>query len=547
MLIDQVEQLLGLLSTMEQEGVDYVYLRAAQYNLTEAKIDNARSTAVSQSPLMEGIEKCLDQLDEPTMKDLAYRLENAIKTSIGMPSKIGCAGVLVSLAMRHAFVFKPHADAFLKVTEKAVLDRNNAVSAAYARATGYLSRLGSDDGLLRLAAYAKGLYFNAEDETRRQASGEIIYAVSKFATDRFNAVASDFLPFVFFAKHDLDEHVKEQFEKTWSENVGGSRAVILYSKEINEIAVERLESAKWTIKHTSALTIADVVVSSGTEMSGANAAAIWPVLEKALALKTFDGKEKVLDAFVKFTKSGKLFWSAEPTIAAQMKKIAIREAKRNNDTYRPHAFSSLGEYSEARIDIDMFDDVYNVVAPILEDFNNEDKMDTSDDTKDGNKSHESAATTAGVSALFRAMNIKLPDPSPLTHLPKLLEIIKTVTTSTKVTVATNLTLYERSKVLFDGLRKRTHTQGSNRYGLALDFFTVLEVPSGSGTEIMRLKRAEAAEMIVECLVGGVFGMFKDGRDELKMKMKEMIVEARKNERSPGVQTALDRPLKALEA
>ncbi|KAH6709539.1 proteasome stabiliser-domain-containing protein [Leptodontidium sp. MPI-SDFR-AT-0119] len=542
-----VEQLLGLLSTMEQEGVDYVYLRAAQYNLTEAKIDNARSTAVSQSPLMEGIEKCLDQLDEPTMKDLAYRLENAIKTSIGMPSKIGCAGVLVSLAMRHAFVFKPHADAFLKVTEKAVLDRNNAVSAAYARATGYLSRLGSDDGLLRLAAYAKGLYFNAEDETRRQASGEIIYAVSKFATDRFNAVASDFLPFVFFAKHDLDEHVKEQFEKTWSENVGGSRAVILYSKEINEIAVERLESAKWTIKHTSALTIADVVVSSGTEMSGANAAAIWPVLEKALALKTFDGKEKVLDAFVKFTKSGKLFWSAEPTIAAQMKKIAIREAKRNNDTYRPHAFSSLGEYSEARIDIDMFDDVYNVVAPILEDFNNEDKMDTSDDTKDGNKSHESAATTAGVSALFRAMNIKLPDPSPLTHLPKLLEIIKTVTTSTKVTVATNLTLYERSKVLFDGLRKRTHTQGSNRYGLALDFFTVLEVPSGSGTEIMRLKRAEAAEMIVECLVGGVFGMFKDGRDELKMKMKEMIVEARKNERSPGVQTALDRPLKALEA
>ncbi|KAL2064832.1 hypothetical protein VTL71DRAFT_3972 [Oculimacula yallundae] len=540
-----VEQLLGLLSTMEQEGVDYVYLRAAQYNLTEAKIDNARSTAVSQSPLMEGIEKCLDQLDEPTMKDLAFRLENAIKTSIGMPSKIGCAGVLVSLAMRHAFVFKPHADTFLKVTEKAVLDRNNAVSAAYARATGYLSRLGSDDGLLRLATHAKNLYFNAEDETRRQVSGEIIYAVSKFATDRFNSVAADFLPFVFFAKHDLDEHVKEQFEKTWSENVGGSRAVILYSKEINEIAVERLESAKWTIKHTAALTIADVVVSSGNEMSGANAAAIWPVLEKALALKTFDGKEKVLDAFVKFTKSGKLLWSAEASIAAQMKKIAIREAKRNNDVYRPHAFTCLGEYSEARTDIDMFDDVYNIITPILEDFNSEDKMDTSDDTKDGNKSHESAATTAGVSALFKAVNIKLLDPSPLTHLPKLLEIVKTVTSSNKITVATNLTLYKRSKELFDGLRKRTHSQGSSYYDLALKFFLVLDVASGSGIETLRMKRAEAAEMIVESLVGGVFGTFKDGRDDLKTKMKEMLVEARKNERSPGVQTALDRSLKAL--
>lgn len=531
---------------METEGIDYVYLRAAQYNLTEEKIDNARSTAVSQSPLMEGIEKCLDHLDEPTMRELAYKLESAIKTSIGMPSKIGCAGVLVSLAMRHAFVFRPHADSFLKVLEKSVLDRNNAVSASYARAAGYLSRLATDEGLLRLAAYTKNLYFNAEDETRRQVSGEIIYAVSKFATDRFNSVAADYLPFVFFAKHDFDEHVKEQFEKTWSENVGGSRAVILYSKEINAMSVERLESPKWTIKHTAALTIADVVASSGTEISGPNAAAIWPALEKALALKTFDGKEKVLDAFVKFTKAGKSLWSVETSIAAQMKKIAIREAKRNNDDYRPHAFTSIGEYSEARTDIDMFDDVHNIVAPILEDFNSEDKMDTSDDDKNAGKSHESAATTAGVSALFRAVNIKHVDPSPLTHLPTLLDTVKKITASTKVTVATNLTLYERSKVLFDGLRKRTHTQGANRYELALGFFAALEVSSGSGIDTMRLKRAEAAEMIIQCLIGGVFGMFKDGREECKGKMKDMLLEAKKNERSPGVQTVLDRGLKALK-
>jgi proteasome component ECM29 len=103
---------------------------------------------------------------------------------------------------------------FLKIIEKAVLDRNNAVSAAYARSAGYLSRLGSDAALLRLASYSRGLYFNAEDETRRQVAGEITYAVSKFATDRFNALASEFLPFIFFAKHDFDDHVKEQFEKT---------------------------------------------------------------------------------------------------------------------------------------------------------------------------------------------------------------------------------------------------------------------------------------------------------------------------------------------
>jgi proteasome component ECM29 len=138
--------------------------------------------------------------------------------------------------------------------------------------------------------------------------------------------------------------------------------VILYSKEIIALSIENMESPKWTIKHTAALTIADVIASSGAEISGANAAAIWPALEKALALKTFDGKEKVLEAFVKFTKAGVALWSCEPNIAAQMKRIAVREAKRQNDIYRPHAFSGLGEYSEARTDIDMFDDVYNIVV-----------------------------------------------------------------------------------------------------------------------------------------------------------------------------------------
>jgi proteasome component ECM29 len=541
-----VEQLLGLLSTIEPQEINYLYLRASHYNITEEKIDQARSTAVSRSPLMESIERCLDLVDEQAMKELVPRLENSIKTSIGMPSKIGCAGVLVSLATRHSFVFRPYADTFLKTMEKAVLDRNNAVSAAYARSAGYLSRLGTDDALLRVGRFSKDLYFNAEDETRRQVAAEIIYAVSKFAIDRFNALASDFLPFVFFAKHDLDEHVKEQFEKTWVDNVGGSRAVVLYSREINSLSIERLESPKWTIKHTAALTIADVVASSGTSISGANAAVIWPALEKALALKTFDGKEKVLEAFIRFTKESKSLWGEESSIAAQMKKIAIREAKRNNDAYRAHAFASLGEYSEARSDIDMFDEVYNIINPILEELLSNDKMDTTDDTASGDKTHESATITAGIAALFRAVNNKHLDPSPLTHLPKLLEVVKKTSSSTKATVVTKIAFYERTKALFDGLRKRTHTQGPKKYELAIGFFTTLEVFSGSGSEAMRQKRAEAAEMIVQAFTGGVFGMFVEGRETCRRHMKEMATEGRKSERSPTVQLVLDRVLKALD-
>jgi len=125
-------------------------------------------------------------------------------------------------------------------------------------------------------------------------------------------------------------------------------------------------------------------------------------------------------------------------------------------------------------------------------------------------------------------------------------MLQKIISSTKITVPARTALYERTKSLFDGLRKRTHSQGSSKYELALGYFTLMELPSGSGSEAVRMKRGEAAEAIVLALTGGVFGMFRDGRDEVKARMKSLVSEGRKDERSPGVKTVLDRVLKALD-
>ena len=49
---------------------------------------------------------------------------------------------------------------------------------------------------------------------------------------------------------------------------------------------------------------------------------IWPVLEKALAGKTWDGKETVLYAFAKFVENTKHIWSAEDAIAKTFVKVS---------------------------------------------------------------------------------------------------------------------------------------------------------------------------------------------------------------------------------
>ncbi|KAF2098653.1 ARM repeat-containing protein [Rhizodiscina lignyota] len=328
-----VEQLLTLFSSLENQIVNYLRLNASKYKVTEQKIDDMRLMAVRQSPLMEATERCLDLLDDPTMEQLAPKLENAIKTALGLPSQVACTRVLVSMSTRHNQLFRPYADRFLKLTERHLTDRNDTVAVSYAEAAGYVSRVASDEQILQLADTAKRFYFDAEDEKHRIAAGDLLHAVAKHATDRFAALGADILPFVFIAKHDSSDQVKELFQKAWDEGVGGSRAVLLYLKEIVALSQAHLDSPRWVLKHASARSIADAidsVASSAEPMSLASAEIIWPALVKAMSGKTWEGKEVVLEAFVKFVEKGSKLWQAQTTVASEINKVNFKSLRLKN-------------------------------------------------------------------------------------------------------------------------------------------------------------------------------------------------------------------------
>lgn len=376
-----VERLLGLLSSLEPEVVNYIHLNASKYNLTEQKLDDMRLASVRSSPLTESIERCLDLADADTMKALVPRIEAAMKNAVGLPSKVGCSRVLVTLSTRHNFLFKPYADGFLKLIQKYVHDRNDTVSSSYAAAAGYVARLASDKQLLATIAFCHKLYFDSEDDKSRLAAGDIVLSISKNAADRFTSLSSDLLPFVFLAKHDTHEQIKKLFEDTWSDNVAGSRAVLLYLKEIVALADKHLESQKWVLKHTAAKTIADAIMSIATgseEIDKANAETVWPSLDRAMGGKTWEGKEVVLEAFVGFVERGKSLWTVDTKVAKQIEKVAIREAKRQNKAYRPHALDALGKVCKARKDLELSSTVIDIVKSVLDEVLGDDQDEKAD-------------------------------------------------------------------------------------------------------------------------------------------------------------------------
>ncbi|KAJ4370603.1 proteasome component M29 [Neocucurbitaria cava] len=338
-----VERLLGLLSSLEPEAVNYLHLNASKYNLTEQKIDDMRLQSVRSSPLTESIERCLDLADASTMKALVPRIEAAMKNAVGLPSKVGCSRILVTLATRHRFLFNPYADSFLKLIQKQIHDRNETVSSSYAAAAGYLARLASDKQLVSTITFITALYFGSSSSSEtsdnsdknRLLAADTTRAISLHATDRFTSFAASLLPFIFLAKHDSDEQVQKLFAETWDDHVAGPRTVSLYLTEILALADTHLEDRQWAIKHTAAKTVADAILQITNAVGSENienvgvATAIWPVLDKALGGKSWEGKEVVLEAFVRFVeRSEGAFWKGDEGVARALEKVASREAKR---------------------------------------------------------------------------------------------------------------------------------------------------------------------------------------------------------------------------
>ena len=347
-----LELLIPLLDESEAREVEYLRMNASDYKITEQTIDDLRLKSVSSSPIMEAIERCLDFLDEESCKQMAAGLENAMKTVVGLPSKVGCSRILVSMATRRRGLFEPYAGRFLKLIEKASMDRNETVSSSYAVASGYLGRLATDDEILRLAEFAKRLYTTSEDEKHRALSGDVMASLSKHAPDRFNSLASDLLPFIFIAKHDENDAVKELYENAWNEHVAGSRAINLYLKEIMTLAESLLSSPKWTIKHSAAYSIADAtstLASSIDGISAQSAAILWPALEKAIGGKSWEGKEKVVQAFAKFVESSKAFFPAKPDFEQDISKVSGLQLLGERSTLRSIDYPSRSPQTESRL------------------------------------------------------------------------------------------------------------------------------------------------------------------------------------------------------
>ncbi|RPB22030.1 ARM repeat-containing protein [Terfezia boudieri ATCC MYA-4762] len=531
-----IEKLLGLLSTLEHQALNYLHLNASKYNLTEEKIDAARLSGVRGSPIMDAIERCLDLVDDAIMARLAPRLTYTTRKAVGMPSKVGCSRVMVTLVVRHSFLTKPHADELLKAVMGVILDRNDAVSTSWAVAAGYLCRLCGQDKILALVDLAKKFWFEHEEERARALSGEIVHDISRHAADRFNSLSSAILPFTFMAKHDISSTVvASTFKNVWVENTGGSGAIKLHLREIVTIAEENLGSNRWAVKQAAAITLADVCTSLGKDITKDQADVVYPAMVSAVGGKSWDGKERVLEGYVELV--GNLRKIPDGKRDAEAKKIVIREAKRNNKVYQAQALKNLGKFVGYMETEDFFDEVQEIVGSALEEEDGEEQEDKMDIDEKGGKIVRSTKNTLYFHSLealgqaFRPKFYKSED-----NLGKVIGYI------TKPPSGLHLN-YEGKVVqaeVMETLASRLTNPPKNVTVLTMWDYLV-RLASDRGSEELRAKAVRGGVVNLARLAKA---MGDDGKD-VRIKVKGDLEKMAGDERSPSLRAVLEEVVKGL--
>ncbi|KAI8875721.1 ARM repeat-containing protein, partial [Backusella circina FSU 941] len=105
-----IDTLLQSLSSLEPQSMNYLSFHVDKYNISQEQLDNARLSGAKNSPMMEGIEHCVQQIDEQVMEELTPRILHIIRKGTGLPTKAGCARFIVTLVMNRRAVFTPFAD-----------------------------------------------------------------------------------------------------------------------------------------------------------------------------------------------------------------------------------------------------------------------------------------------------------------------------------------------------------------------------------------------------------------------------------------------------
>ncbi|WLF80100.1 proteasome component M29 [Lodderomyces elongisporus] len=345
-----VENFILQFSTMEPEVVNYLALNAGKYNIDNNELDSKRLKSVGNSSLMDSIDFLLSQLDESHIEQFMSKLSHAVKRSVGLPSKVSGSKVLITLVTNHRELIQQRSQGqfLLNLAVSQFSDRNETVASCYAAAAGYICRVCTTDTIVNYSQKLCSMYFDPKDWSKaRYLSSVASECFSRYGGDKFDVLASAFLPFAYVGRFDGNERVHTNFDKVWTEHASGSSAVKLYATDILEFFTTYLQSNEFAVRVTLAKALSNLcaVYTTFDSFSSQTVTKVLNSLVEANRGKSWDGKEYVFQALVDFSILSKSFWLLHDSdLKNGIEKTVSTEIKRKNKVYSRLALRAASKF-----------------------------------------------------------------------------------------------------------------------------------------------------------------------------------------------------------
>ncbi|XP_011685024.1 PREDICTED: proteasome-associated protein ECM29 homolog [Wasmannia auropunctata] len=387
-LVNLIPSLLETIGESENPKLSYLSNVCGATTETQEAVDNLRASVAKGHYASDTITKCIQYVDAAVLKELMPKVIELIKFSVGFGTKIACLHFVILLSTHLKAELQPYSSKVLSALLNGLLDRNAAVRKNNAVCIGHIVGSAKDSSLDKLFNTLNTWYLEREDDAIRLAIGQALQSINNYNQETLKNYQKIVIPLAFFAMHAEkvpgNESTVELWTDLWNEITPGTEAGIVQNLQaITGILHVALESASWTTKVQAANAVHTVALKSGHNIDIEARNTLLKILTNGLRGRTWNGKERLLNALAMLACNSKEALNADPALLDTVVLTLHRESKKENVEYRRHALQAFAMVLH-ELNIDRFTEIYEIVQEILikvSDKSNDDEEDTVEENR----------------------------------------------------------------------------------------------------------------------------------------------------------------------
>ncbi|XP_074321211.1 uncharacterized protein LOC141657772 [Silene latifolia] len=360
-LADLVTCMLESLSSLEDPGLNYVELHAANVGIQKDKLENLRISIAKGSPMWETLELCVDVVDKPSLDVLVPKLSQLVRSGVGLNTRVGVASFITLLVQRVNLEIKPFTGVLLRILFPAVIEeKSGSAKRAFASAFALVLKYSTPSQAQKIIDDIAAL--QAGDRNAQVSCAILLKSCASMASDVLSGYYVTLIPVIFILRFEDDKHVSGLFEELWEENTSGDNVTLqLYLGEIVSLITESFVSSSWSSKRNAAQAITKLSETLRESLS-THCQVLLNLLLKEIPGRLWEGKDALLPALASLcTSCHKAIASHDSSVPNAILSVITTACAKKDKKFQEAALCALEQVISAFGSPEFF----NVVFPLL--------------------------------------------------------------------------------------------------------------------------------------------------------------------------------------